>query len=79
MVKHDEDAVALLTICWSLAKAHFPSDVMDYIEKCLADSGMPRLATRNVGEGLCFGWFHHKAVLHFDLKLLNQVKVIGLK
>ena len=52
MVERDEDAVALLTVCWSLAKAHFPTEVMDYIEKCLEDSGMPHLATRNVGEGL---------------------------
>jgi len=51
MVQHDEDVVALLTVCWSLSKAHFPSDIMKYIEKCLEDSGMPRLATQNVSEG----------------------------
>lgn len=67
MVQHDEDAIALLTVCWSLAKAHFPSDVMEYIEKCLEDSGMPHLATRNVSEGL---WIHvhsYKNLLIFFL------------
>jgi hypothetical protein len=52
MVQHDEDVVTLIMVCWTLSKAHFSSDVMEYIEKCLEDSGMPRLATRNVSEGL---------------------------
>jgi hypothetical protein len=65
MVQHDEDATALLTVCWSLAKAHFPSDVMEYIEKCLEDSGIPRLATRNVSEGLWICGHSYRSLLIF--------------
>ena len=69
MVQHDEDAVALLTVCWSLAKAHFPSDVMGYIEKCLEDSGILRLATRNVSEGLWIHGHSYENLLIFFLPL----------
>jgi hypothetical protein len=55
MMQHNKDAIALLMVCWNLAKANFPSDVMKYIEKCLENSGVPRLATQNVTEGL---WIH---------------------
>lgn len=51
MVSCDEDAIALLTVCWGLAKAHFPRDAMDHIEKCFDSSGLPHIATRNVSEG----------------------------
>ncbi|KAF8233988.1 hypothetical protein L208DRAFT_1058591, partial [Tricholoma matsutake] len=51
MVERDEDAIALMTLCWSLAKASMPSEVMDDLEDSLKKSGMPRIATRNVPEG----------------------------
>jgi hypothetical protein len=51
-IEHDRDAISLLTLCWSLSKAYMPSDVIAPIETALADSGMPRIATRNVPEGV---------------------------
>jgi hypothetical protein len=51
MVSRDEDAIALLTLCWGLAKTHFPREAMDHIEKCFDSSGLPHIATRNVNEG----------------------------
>lgn len=51
MTGRDEDAIALLTLCWSLAKASMPAEVMDVLEASLKESGMPRIATRNVPEG----------------------------
>lgn len=49
---HDEDAVALLTLCWSIAKATVPIQVMGKIERVLEDSGLPRIATRSVNQGM---------------------------
>ena len=52
MIEQDEDAIALMTMCWSLAKASIPGEVMDDdLEDSLKESGMPRIATRNVPEG----------------------------
>jgi hypothetical protein len=51
MVERDEDAIALLTLCWSLAKASIPAEVMSVLEDSLKESGMPTIATRNVPEG----------------------------
>ncbi|KAF8226566.1 hypothetical protein L208DRAFT_1301335 [Tricholoma matsutake] len=46
MIEQDEDAIALMTLCLSLAKAS-----MDVLEDSLKESGMPRITTRNVPEG----------------------------
>ena len=54
MVAHDEDAITLLTVCWGLAKAHFPSDAIGHIENCFSESGLPNITTRNVSEGWLF-------------------------
>jgi hypothetical protein len=51
MVERDEDAIALMTLCWSLAKASMPGEVMNVLEDSLKESGMPRIAMRNVPEG----------------------------
>ncbi|KAK7045248.1 hypothetical protein R3P38DRAFT_3347404 [Favolaschia claudopus] len=49
--EHDLDAIAAITILWALAKALAPADITEAIEKTLADSGMPRIATRDVPPG----------------------------
>lgn len=54
MADHDNDAISLLTLCWSQAKAHMPTEVMDAVEKSLEDSKLPRIATRNVPEGVLY-------------------------
>jgi NAD-dependent SIR2 family protein deacetylase len=51
MVTHDEDAIALLTLRWSIAKATLPTDVTDNIKKLLEEHGLPHIATRNVDTG----------------------------
>lgn len=51
MIGRDEDVIALLTLCWSLAKASIPHEVMDSLEDAMKVSGMPRIATRNIPEG----------------------------
>jgi hypothetical protein len=58
MIGRDEDVIALLTLCWSLAKASMPREVMDTIEDSLKESGMPRIATRNIPEGKIFDLYH---------------------
>ena len=48
---HDQDAIALVTLTWSLAKANLPAQVIEHIEACLKESGLPRIATRNIPDG----------------------------
>jgi hypothetical protein len=50
-IEHDQDAIALLTLCWSIAKAALPVEITSYIEKSLREHDLPRIATRNVSEG----------------------------
>jgi hypothetical protein len=54
MADHDNDAISLLTLCWSQAKAHMPTEVIDAIENSLEESKLPRIATRNVPEGVFY-------------------------
>jgi hypothetical protein len=60
MIGRDEDVIALLTLCWSLAKARasMPREVMDALEDSLKESGMPRIATRNIPEGKIYDLYH---------------------
>jgi hypothetical protein len=51
MAEWDEDVIALLMLCWSLAKASMLAEVMGVLEASLKDSGIPRIATQNVPEG----------------------------
>ena len=76
-VMHDEDAIALLTICWSLARAHFPPDAIDYIEKCFNDSGLPHLATRNVAEGQLSDLGSSYTVTEFNLGTGYRLEING--
>jgi hypothetical protein len=48
---HDQDAIALVTLTWSLAKANLPVQVIVHIETCLKESGLPWIASRNIPEG----------------------------
>ena len=52
MADHDSDAISLLTLCWSQAKAQMPTEIIDSIEKTLEESKLPRIATHNVPEGM---------------------------
>lgn len=51
MADHDNDAISILTLCWSQAKAHMPLDIISSIENSLKESRIPKIATRNVPEG----------------------------
>lgn len=51
MADHDNDAISLLTLCWSQAKANMPQEIVDSLENILKESGLPRIVTRNVPEG----------------------------
>jgi hypothetical protein len=52
MTEHDADAIALLTLCWSQAKTHMLTEIMGEIEKNFEESNLPRIATRNIPEGM---------------------------
>lgn len=49
---HDHDAIAAANIAWAVAKAWLPTDITNTIENCLLESGLPRIATRHVAEGI---------------------------
>jgi len=51
MVEYDQDAVGGLSIMWSFVQSVMPLEVRDHVNSCLADAGLPRMATRNVDEG----------------------------
>lgn len=49
---HDEDVIAALTMVWGLINTYMPLEVMDKVNASIKAAGMPRLATRNVPEGM---------------------------
>jgi hypothetical protein len=51
MIERDLNAIAAVSIFWSLVRALMPSEVISYVEECLEHEGLPRLTTRNVEEG----------------------------
>ena len=54
MAEHDLDAVGALSIMWSMVQSTIPREILDAVDSCLAETGLPRLATRNVDEGFYF-------------------------
>ena len=51
-VEHDEDVIAALTLLWSIAKSLLPIELIDSITNAVGDIGLPKIATRNVPEGI---------------------------
>ncbi|KAJ7913416.1 hypothetical protein B0H13DRAFT_1612584, partial [Mycena leptocephala] len=49
---HDHDAIAATNIVWGAAKTWLPTDVTNGIDVALSETGMPRIATYNVSEGM---------------------------
>lgn len=52
MVEHDEEIIAALSMTWSITKAVMPKEVIQPIEDSLMKAKLPKVATRNVAEGL---------------------------
>jgi hypothetical protein len=50
--EHDKDAVALMSLCWNIAKATLPVEVTRHIEKLLAEHSLPHIAAHGALEGL---------------------------
>ncbi|KAJ7436557.1 hypothetical protein FB451DRAFT_1061694, partial [Mycena latifolia] len=46
-IDHDNDIIAATTVVWGVAKAWLPTDITEAIDSQLAESGMPRIASRN--------------------------------
>lgn len=79
MADHDNDAISLLTLCWSQAKAHMPTEIIGSIENSLEESKLPRIATRNVPEGV-FLLFYYYFILFLNLGILGlgyQLEIAG--
>jgi hypothetical protein len=51
-VDHDKDVTAAMTLTWAICMSFFPIDLTRSIEKNLQASGLPRIATRSIGEGV---------------------------
>ena len=52
MVDRDLDVIGALSITWSLVQSVMPSEILDHVDSCLEEAGLPRLATCNVEEGI---------------------------
>ena len=52
MILQDSDCIAAAGMFWRLAKGFLPSEVIEPLEVALQDGGLPRMATRNVEEGM---------------------------
>ncbi|KAF7367838.1 hypothetical protein MSAN_00848300 [Mycena sanguinolenta] len=50
-VAHDEDAIAAMTLLWSIAKSLLPIEMINLITDAVGEIGLPKIATRNVPEG----------------------------
>ncbi|KAJ7924797.1 hypothetical protein B0H13DRAFT_1601310, partial [Mycena leptocephala] len=50
-VDHDGDVAAAMTLTWGICKSFLPVDLTGSIEENLQTSGLPRIATRSIGEG----------------------------
>ncbi|KAJ7024983.1 hypothetical protein C8F04DRAFT_968331, partial [Mycena alexandri] len=50
-IEHDNDIIAATTTIWAAAKTWLPTDITHRIDCELEKHSMPRIATRNVGEG----------------------------
>ncbi|KAI0315737.1 hypothetical protein OF83DRAFT_1061567 [Amylostereum chailletii] len=51
---HDQDAVAALSLAWAFVDKLMPAEIVEPVDRELEALGMPRMATRHVGEGP--GW-----------------------
>ncbi|KAJ7675264.1 hypothetical protein B0H17DRAFT_946085 [Mycena rosella] len=50
----DTNIIAATTVVWGVAKAQLPTEITDAIDRELLNTGMPRIASRNVAEGTGF-------------------------
>jgi hypothetical protein len=50
--EHDKDAVALMSLCWNIAKATLLVEVTRHIEELLAEHSLPCIAAHGALEGL---------------------------
>ncbi|KAJ7231677.1 hypothetical protein B0H12DRAFT_1262855 [Mycena haematopus] len=47
----DEDAIAAMTLLWSIAKSVIPIETIQLITDAVGETGLPTIATRNVPGG----------------------------
>lgn len=52
MIEHDHDVIGMTSLLWAIIESAAPSEVMNHVRECLRDADMPRLASRNVAEGI---------------------------
>ncbi|KAJ7867301.1 hypothetical protein B0H13DRAFT_1724908 [Mycena leptocephala] len=52
--EHDNNIIAATTVVWGVAKAWLPANITAQIDSKLLETGMPRMATRNISEGRGF-------------------------
>ncbi|KAJ7898774.1 hypothetical protein B0H13DRAFT_803926 [Mycena leptocephala] len=55
---HDGDVIAAMTLTWSVCRALLPTDVITEIDGYLELAGLPQMATRQVPEGECIGFYY---------------------
>lgn len=67
--EHDNDIIAATTTVWAAAKTWLPTDITQRIDDELERHSMPRIATRNVNEGIQF--IHNSMLTTYSLYCLS--------
>ncbi|KAF8143066.1 hypothetical protein K438DRAFT_1634311, partial [Mycena galopus ATCC 62051] len=50
-MEHDRDAIAAMTLTWSITKSLLPVEMIAEITAAVGETGLPKMATRNGAEG----------------------------
>ncbi|KAF8883862.1 hypothetical protein BD779DRAFT_1443531, partial [Infundibulicybe gibba] len=51
-ISRDQDAIALVTLFWSLARVTIPMEVISIIDKCLEDNNLPEISGRHAPQAI---------------------------
>ncbi|KAJ7650551.1 hypothetical protein FB45DRAFT_1077286 [Roridomyces roridus] len=64
-IDHDLDAIAALNLTWNFAKSFLPEELIGEVTRDVEESGLPKMATWNVPEGLLTQ--NYSSLIHADL------------
>ena len=51
-VDHNQDTIAAMTLTWSITKSLLPTGMIALVTEAVGETGLPKIATRNVAEGM---------------------------
>ncbi|KAF8177336.1 hypothetical protein K438DRAFT_1606496, partial [Mycena galopus ATCC 62051] len=75
-IDHDRDVIAAMTLTWSLAKSLLPTEMIAEVTAAVGETGLPKMATRNIGEGT--GYRMSIGDMDYDFPLYDRAPCEGL-